>query len=70
MVISGQRSRKRLKTVKEATEDVLDTMTQYGVESQRSFVESEDEQQDNLELLQTVTMLREDDGRSQGDRRD
>jgi hypothetical protein len=49
---------------RQATEDVLDAMTQYGVEEPReAFVESEDEQEqrDNLELLQAVTMLREDD---------
>lgn len=49
---------------RQATEDVLDAMTQYGVEEPKeAFVESEDEQEqrDNLELLQAVTMLTEDD---------
>lgn len=49
---------------RQATEDVLDAMTQYGVEEPReAIVESEDEQEqrDNLELLQAVTMLTEDD---------
>ena len=49
---------------RQATEDVLDAMTKYGVEEPReAFVESEDEQEqrDNLELLQAVTMLTEDD---------
>lgn len=49
---------------RQATEDVIDKMTQYGVEEPReAFVESEDEQEqwDNLELLQAVTMLTEDD---------
>ncbi len=49
---------------RQATEDVLDAMTAIRVESQEKlFVESEDEQEqrDNLELLQAVTMLREDD---------
>ena len=49
---------------RQATEDVLDAMTKYGVEEPREvFVESEDEQEqrDNLELLQAVTMLTEDD---------
>lgn len=49
---------------RQATEDVLDAMTQYGVEEPKeAFVESEDEQaqRDNLELLQAVTMLTEDD---------
>lgn len=49
---------------RQTTEDVLDAMTQYGVEEPReAFVESEDEQEqrDNLELLQAVTMLTEDD---------
>lgn len=49
---------------RQATEDVLDAMTQYGIEEPReAFVESEDEQEqrDNLELLQAVTMLTEDD---------
>ena len=48
----------------QATEDVLDAMTKYGVEEPKeAFVESEDEQEqrDNLELLQAVTMLTEDD---------
>ena len=39
-------------------------MTKYGVEEPKeAFVESEDEQEqrDNLELLQAVTMLTEDD---------
>lgn len=48
---------------RQATEDVLDAMTQYGVEEPKeAFVESEDEQEqrDNLELLQAVTMLTED----------
>ncbi len=47
-------------------------MTQYGL-SKRAFVESEDEQkQDNLELLQAVTMLREGTTwtKPKGDRRD
>ncbi len=55
-----------------ATEDVLDTMTQYRVEEQEKLcrVEVEQEQQDNLELLQkAVTMLRRRLGRSQGMRR-
>ncbi len=58
---------------KQAPEDrpsnwILDAMTQYRVEAKRSFVESEDEQEqrDNLELLQAVTMLRGRLGRSQG----
>lgn len=49
---------------RQATEDVLDAMTKYGVEEPKeAFVESEDEQEqrDNLELLQAVTMLTEDD---------
>lgn len=49
---------------RQATEDVLDAMTKYGVEEPReAVVESEDEQEqrDNLELLQAVTMLTEDD---------
>lgn len=49
---------------RQATEDVIDKMTQYGIEEPReAFVESEDEQEqrDNLELLQAVTMLTEDD---------
>lgn len=49
---------------RQATEDVLDAMTQYGVEEPKeAFVESEDEQEqrDNLELLQAATMLTEDD---------
>lgn len=49
---------------RQATEDVLDAMTKYGVkEPKEAFVESEDEQEqrDNLELLQAVTMLTEDD---------
>ena len=49
---------------REQTEDVLDAMTKYGVEEPReAVVESEDEQEqrDNLELLQAVTMLTEDD---------
>lgn len=49
---------------RQATEDVLDAMTKYGVEEPReAFVESEDEQEqrDNLEVLQAVTMLTEDD---------
>lgn len=49
---------------RQATEDVLDAMTKYGVEEPKeAFVESEDEreQRDNLELLQAVTMLTEDD---------
>lgn len=49
---------------RQATEEVLDKMTQYGVEEPKeAFVESEDEQEqrDNLELLQAVTMLTEDD---------
>lgn len=49
---------------RQATEDVLDAMTQYGIqEPKEAFVESEDEQEqrDNLELLQAVTMLTEDD---------
>lgn len=48
---------------RQATEDVLDAMTKYGVEEPKeAFVESEDEQEqrDNLELLQAVTMLTED----------
>ncbi len=38
-------------------------MTQYVEEPREAFVESEDEQRltGNLELLQAVTMLREDD---------
>lgn len=49
---------------RQATEDVLDAMTKYGIQEPReAFVESEDEQEqrDNLELLQAVTMLTEDD---------
>lgn len=49
---------------RQATEDVLDAMTKYGVEEPKeAFVESEDEQEqrDNLELLQAVTMLTEED---------
>ena len=49
---------------RQATENVLDAMTKYGVEEPReAVVESEDEQEqrDNLELLQAVTMLTEDD---------
>lgn len=49
---------------RQATEDVLDAMTKYGVEEPKeAFVESEDEQEqrDNLELLQAMTMLTEDD---------
>ena len=49
---------------RQTTEDVLDAMTKYGVEEPKeAFVESEDEQEqrDNLELLQAVTMLTEDD---------
>lgn len=49
---------------RQVTEDVLDAMTKYGVEEPKeAFVESEDEQEqrDNLELLQAVTMLTEDD---------
>ena len=49
---------------RQTTEDVLDAMTKYGVEEPReAVVESEDEQEqrDNLELLQAVTMLTEDD---------
>lgn len=49
---------------RQVTEDVLDAMTKYGVEEPKeAFVESEDaqEQRDNLELLQAVTMLTEDD---------
>ena len=49
---------------RQATEDVIDKMTQYGVEEPKeAFVESEDEQEqrDNLKLLQAVTMLTEDD---------
>lgn len=49
---------------RQATEDVLDAMTKYGVEEPReAVVESEDEQEqrDNMELLQAVTMLTEDD---------
>ncbi len=71
MMISGQRSR-RLKTV-QATEDVLDAMTQYRVEkAKRAFVESgdEQEQQDNLRVVQAVTMLRGRLDEAKGDRRD
>lgn len=49
---------------RQTTEDVLDAMTQYGIaEPRETVVESEDEQEqwDNLELLQAVTMLTEDD---------
>ncbi len=48
---------------RQATEDVLDAMTQYGVEAKRSLssLRDEAEQRDNLELLQAVTMLRGDD---------
>lgn len=49
---------------RQATEDVLDKMTQYGVtEPVKAIVESEDEQEqrDNMELLQAVAMLTEDD---------
>ncbi len=48
---------------RQATEDVLDAMTQYGVEEPRNFVESEDEQrqQGQPRVITAVTMLREDD---------
>lgn len=49
---------------RQATEDVLDKVTQYGIkEPIEAIIESEDEQEqrDNLELLQAVTMLTEDD---------
>ncbi len=59
---------------RQATEDVLDAMTQYGVEEpERSFVESEDEQeqQDNLEVIASGDhVARTDLDGSQGDRRD
>ncbi len=62
MMIIGQRS-KRPKTV--ATEDVLDAMTHMGLRSQEKLLSSlEDEQAATgqiPELLQAVTMLREDD---------
>lgn len=49
---------------RQATEDALDKVTQYGIkEPIEAIIESEDEQEqrDNLELLQAVTMLTEDD---------
>lgn len=49
---------------RQATEDVLDKVTQYGIkEPIEAIIESEDEQEqrDNMELLQAVTMLTEDD---------
>lgn len=49
---------------RQATEGVLDKVTQYGIkEPIEAIIESEDEQEqrDNLELLQAVTMLTEDD---------
>lgn len=49
---------------RQATEDVLDKVTQYGIkEPIEVIIESEDEQEqrDNMELLQAVTMLTEDD---------
>ncbi len=52
-------------------EDGMDAMTQYGLRSQEKPMSLRIYKiTDNLELLQAVTMLREDDGRSQGDRRD
>ncbi len=59
---------------RQATEGLLmDAMTQYRVEeAKRSFVESEDEQEqrDNLELLQAVTALQRTTWMNKGDRRD
>ena len=49
---------------RQATEDALDKVTQYGIkEPIEAIIESEDEQEqrDNMELLQAVTMLTEDD---------
>ncbi len=51
---------------RQAAEDVLDAMTQYGVEGQEKLLSSlrtKSKATGNLELLQAVTMLREDDGR-------
>lgn len=49
---------------RQTTEDVLDKVTQYGIkEPIEAIIESEDEQEqrDNMEVLQAVTMLTEDD---------
>ena len=49
---------------RQTTEDVIDAMTQYGVEEPREAVaesEDEQEQQDNMDLLQAMAMLQEDD---------
>ncbi len=60
MMINWAERSKRLKTVKQLR-TYWTPMTQYRVEPKKNFVESEDEQEQQDNRMQAVTMLREDD---------